>query len=1087
MTTSLTKTTSKTKAKSWIKNLLLMVLIFKITPISAQQLKNLTGTIYDAKTQEAVVGASVTAKNGSTIKGVVSDEKGSFSLDIDDKIAKITVSSVGFRTQDIALKSTTNLTIYLEAGIDLSEVVVTALGLERKSKSLGYAVQQLDGAELNKVKSANFLDNLTGKVAGLTVISGSSGVGSTSKITIRGEASFTNTNPLFVVDGIPINNNTVVNTTNDDANGFMEVDFGNGAMEVNQDDIETVTVLKGASAAALYGTRASNGAIIIKTKNGAKHKGIGISFNSTSFLETPFQLPQFQNTYGLGNSGKYAYKDGLGAGINDNITYSYGPRLDAGLNIAQYDSPVTLPDGRTVRAADNALYSGQAITPTPFVAFPNNLSDFYGTGTTFINNLAFTAGNDKYNARLSLTNFDSKSYIPGVDLKRKTVSTAFNFNPTSKLKITSNINYINSASTNRPATKYGSENINYALVAWFGRSNNIEPLKNYWQPGLENVQQYSYNYTFFDNPYFTLYENRNGFGRDRVFGNLSARYEFTPELSLAIRSGMDYSNEDRTFRRAFSSNRFKTGAYAEQSIFFREVNSDFLLNYAKNIGDFSVDISTGGNRMEQKASFEQIQASTLAQPGVYALTNAASPLEYFTNVGRKRINSVYGIAKLGYKDFLYVDITGRNDWSSALATSTSSANTSFFYPSVSAGFVVSNVVKLPSQISFFKVRGSFAKVGNDANPFQTNGAFVARTPVNGLPSFSSQNLIPNANLKPESITSVEIGTDIRFFDDRLKLDLTYFNALNENQIISLPISTTSGYAQQSINGGAVRSKGLEAILEVIPVKTRDFMWRTTANFSTYRNIVESLPQSANTITLAYNSIYDNINQTVWYQAQVGGRLGDMWGTGYQRTENGDFLIKDGRYVVNNNLIKLGNYNPDFSVGLNNAFSYKNFNFSFLLDWRQGGKVVSRTLALAAVGGQLKETENRPDAGIVAKGVVNTGTTEKPVYQPNTTAVTAETYYRMYYDRNHEENNTYDASFVKIREVQIGYQFPKAALKGFCENITLSLVGRNLYAFSKISHFDPEQFGFQQQKLVSGVEDMSYPTTRSIGFKLGVTF
>ena len=266
------------------------------------------------------------------------------------------------------------------------------------------------------------------------------------------------------------------------------------------------------------------------------------------------------------------------------------------------------------------------------------------------------------------------------------------------------------------------------------------------------------------------------------------------------------------------------------------------------------------------------------------------------------------------------------------------------------------------------------------------------------------------------------------------------------------------------------------------------MWRATANFSTYTNIVESLPKSANTITLAYNSIYDNINQTVWYQAQVGGRLGDMWGTGYQKNENGDFVIgKDGRYIVNNNLIKLGNYNPDFSVGLNNAFSYKNFNFSFLLDWRQGGKVVSRTLALAGVAGQLKETENRPDAGIVAKGAVNVGTTDKPVYQPNTTAVSAETYYRMYYDRNHEENNTYDASFVKIREIQFGYQFPKSFLNDFFESVNISLVGRNLYAFSKIPHFDPEQFGFQQQKLVSGVEDMSYPTTRSFGFKLGVTF
>jgi TonB-linked SusC/RagA family outer membrane protein len=1061
-----------------------------LTPLSifAQKNKTVTGTVYDAKTRQGVAGASLKAQSGDKTYGTFTDKNGLFSLEMAENITKISVTLIGYTTQDVKISDNQPIVVYLEEGVELLEAVVTALGLERQSKSLGYAVQQLDGAELSKVKSANFLDNLAGRVAGVTVTGGSSGVGSSTKINIRGESSFTNTNPLFVVDGIPINNNTVVNTSNDDANGFMEVDFGNGAMEVNQDDIASVTVLKGASAAALYGTRASNGVIIIKTKNGATSKGTGISFNTSVFMETPFRLPQFQNTYGLGNSGKYAYKDGLGGGINDNITYSYGPRLDAGLQIAQFDSPVSLPDGSVVRAADNALYKNLPITPTPFVAHPNNLKDFYETGHTFINNLSFTTGNAKSNMRLSMTDLNSQSYIPGVDLKRRTIAAALNFNPVEQLTISSNINYIHASSKNRPATKYGSENINYAMVAWFGRSNSIESLKNYWQPGLENVQQFSYNYTFFDNPYFTLYENRNGFGRDRMLGNISARYAFTPALSIALRSGMDYSDEDRTFRRSFSTNRFKTGAYAEQNVFFREINTDVLLNYSKTMRDFSFDISAGANRMDQQNAFEQIQTTSLAQAGVYALTNAAAPLEYFTNVGRKRINSVYGIAKLGFRDLLYVDITGRNDWSSALATTYSAANTSFFYPSVSAGLVLSNWMTLPEQISFFKVRGSFARVGNDTNPFQTNGAYVARTNVNGQPTFSEQNLIPNAGLKPESITSVELGTDIRFFDDRLKLDVTYFDALNKNQIISLPISITSGYTQQNINGGSVRTKGWEAVIEWMPVRTKHFTWHSALNFTTYRNTVESLPQSAKTITLAYNSIYDNVNQTVWYQVQEGGRLGDMWGTGYLRNTEGDLIVgADGRYIVNNNLIKLGNYNPDFMVGLNNNISFKNFHLSFLIDWRQGGAVVSRSLALAGVAGQLIETENRPTEGIVAEGVVNIGSPEAPVYQANTKAIPAESYYRMYYDRNHEEHNTYDASYVKIREIQFGYQLPQTFFKGFFEDVNLSLVARNVFAFSKIPHFDPEQFGFQQQKLVSGVEDMSYPTTRSIGVKLNVNF
>ena len=304
----------------------------------------------------------------------------------------------------------------------------------------------------------------------------------------------------------------------------------------------------------------------------------------------------------------------------------------------------------------------------------------------------------------------------------------------------------------------------------------------------------------------------------------------------------------------------------------------------------------------------------------------------------------------------------------------------------------------------------------------------------------------------------------------------------------MQLDVYSGYGQQSINGGAVRSKGVEVVLDLTPIRINVFSWRSTFNFSTYQNIVEKLPILGQTITLAYNRIYDNVNQTVWYQVKEGGRVGDMYGTGYLKNDKGEFIIgKDGRYIVDNNLRKLGNYTPDFMVGFNNTLNYKNFQMSFLFDWRQGGKVVSRTLALAAVGGQLIETEDRPDAGIIAKGVVNMGTAENPNYQPNTTAVSAETYYRMYYDRNHEENNTYDASYLKLREVLIGYELPKGWFKNRIEGINVSLIGRNLYAFSTIPHFDPEQFGFQGQKMISGVEDMSYPTTRSFGVKLGVTF
>ncbi|MCC3155503.1 SusC/RagA family TonB-linked outer membrane protein [Hymenobacter sp. BT770] len=1052
--------------------------------------QKLTGQVVDGASSQPIPGATVQVKR--TQAGTLTNAAGTFTLTNLQSADTLIVRSLGYELQKVEYTGQTTLTVKLVAGLALNEVVVTALGLERNAQSLGYAVQKVDGRQVSEVKAANFLDNLAGKVAGVLVTGGSTGVGASSRIVIRGESSFTNNNPLFVVDGIIINNATVVNRVDDDANGFQEIDFGNGAGEINPDDVASVSVLKGASAAALYGTRAANGVILITTKDGsAAGRGIGVSFNSTFYAEQPFQLPQFQNTYGQGNSGVFKYGDGLGGGINDNISYSYGPRLDAGLLIPQYDSPVTLPNGQVVRGADTKLYSGLPITPTPFVSHPNNLKDFYQTGHTAINNLAVSGGSNKGSYRLSYTDLNSQSIIPGVDLQRKTLAARLQFEPIRRLKFSSSINYINSASKNRPATKYGSENINYALSAWLGRQTNVNSMKQYWQPWLEGIQQFSYNYTYFDNPYFTLYENRNSFNRDRLIGNLAVTGELANNLTLMVRSSMDYSNENRQFRRAFSSNRFKSGAYAENNVFFREVNTDFLLDYTRSLGPLSLDVSAGGNRMDQLASFDQFQALTLAQPGVFKLNNAASPVEVYQQSARKRINSLYALAKLGYKDVLFVDITGRNDWSSALATPSSTANTSFFYPSASASWVLSNQFRLPAAVSFAKVRASAANVGNDTRPYQTAGVYNARNPVFSQPAFSDQSTIANTNLKPESITSLEAGADVRFFGDRLGFDLTYYDARTKNQILSLPIAIPTGYSERVINGGEVRSRGIEAVVSATPVLTNRFRWNTTLNFSRNRTTVVSLPAEAGTLTLGYNRIYDNVNQTVWYQVRQGDRMGDMWGTGYLRSPQGDFIVgSNGQYIADNTLKKLGNYNPDFMVGLSNQFSVGNVNLGFLLDWRQGGVLVSRTLALAGVAGQLKETADRPDAGIVAKGVVNVGTPENPNYQPNTKAIPAETYYRMYYDRNNEENSTYDASYVKLREVTLGYTVPQAAWlarKLRTQQLTIALVGRNLVAFSHIPHFDPEQTSFQQNQLQTGVEDMTYPTSRNVGLKLSANF
>ena len=1068
---------------------ILVTVIFNLSLLYSQSL-TFSSVIKDTLSNEALVGVSVWIEG--TSMGTTTDNQGFFSLKIDKSISlKLIISSIGYKKKKLK-SNQIGAIIYLEPEtLNLDELVVTALGLERDSKDLGYAIQRIDAQAINQVQASNFTDNLAGKFAGVTVSQGVTGIGSTSKITIRGEASFINNNPLFVVDGIPINNATNVNFTNDAAAGFQEIDFGNGAMDLNAENIENISVLKGPAAAALYGTRAANGVIVITTKSGSDQLNtgkLGIQFSSNTSFETAFQLPESQNKYGQGNSGNFAFINGLGAGVNDNISYSWGPLLNSGIFTTQFDSPVQLADGRTVRGGDIAVHGGATITPTELKSYPNNLADFYQIGSAKTNALAFSQGFKKGNIRVSLSDTQSDAIIPGVNLNRRSVSTKLNLNPNSKLSINSSLNYIYSDSDNRPSNGYGSENVNYALVAWGPRSLNINALKAYWQPDLKGIQQYSFNYTYFDNPYFTLLENRNSFERDRFFGMISAKYEITYHLIFQIRSGMDYLNEDRKFRRAFSSNRFVNGAYANHKVDFRENNTDVLLNYSVKKQKIGFDISLGANRMDQHFSSLQLQTLRLAQAGIYSLSNAASPIESFENSSKKRINSVYGLSKLSFENWVFVDISARNDWSSALANPISAGNSSFFYPSVSASFILSEKFNLPKMISFAKLRANWAQVGNDTEPYQTSGVFIAQTPVNGLPTFSGQNSIPNPQIKPEKTSSFEIGADLRFWENRLRFDVTYYQAKTENQIISLPAAISSGYSQRVINGGLVNSHGIELIAGITAIRKTDFTWDLQFNFSKNIAIVESLPSEIERLTLAYSRIYDNVNQTVWYQVAEGDRLGDMYGTGYKRNENGDFIVDaNGLYIADNTLKKLGNYNPDFILVTSNEIQYKNFSFGFLLDWRYGGILISRTRALATVAGQLKETEHRPERGIIAEGVVNLGTNENPIWQANTKAIAAETYYRMKFDRNHEENNTYDATYLKLREMHVGYSIKNASFLKSGQEINLSIYGRNLWAWSEIPHFDPEQLAVQGNQFVSGVEDMSYATSRSIGVQVKFDF
>lgn len=1064
----------------------LLILFFYSDTICAQS-RTISGTITEAETGITLSGCNIVQQG--TTNHAVSDGDGNYQISATGDSIVLVASFVGFNVQLRTVKSDTVNFEMKEAEWLLEEALVLAYNRLSPSERLSYSVQKLDNREIDAVKAPNFVDNLSGKLAGVNITQGASGVGSSSRISIRGENSFTNNDPLFVVDGVPINNTSAFNFTNAAAAGFQEVDFGNGAMEINSDDVESVTILKGPSAAAIYGSRAANGVVLLNLKRDTK-LGVSGSFSSSVFIDRPFSLPKFQNKYGQGNSGEFEFVDGLGAGINDNITYSWGPELDAGITIPQFDSPVNLPSGETVRGGDVAVHGGATITPTEFQSQPNNLSDFYQTGVTTINTASLKYGGDQAKARISFSDLNSDSFIPGVNLDRQNAGLGFVFDP-SNFKIDGSFNYIYSTSDNRPSSGYGSENINYSLVAWGPRSLNIESLKNYWQPGLEGLQQYSFNYTFFDNPYFILHENINAFDRDRIFGNIGIAYELATDFTLKFSSGVDYSSELRRFRRNYSTNRFRTGAYAEQEAQFREVNNTTTLQYDRQFKQTSVDVLLGINRMEQTVTSKQSQTLSLAQSGVFNFGNAAAPIEIFQNNRQKRINSLFAQVNWGFYDVLFIDFTARNDWSSALATPQSTANVSFLYPSVSLAYGFSEQLNLPEFISFAKLRAGWAQVGNDTDPYQTTAAFVSDVPYQSEPTFSAQDEIPNNNLLPEKTNAIELGLDLHLLDDRLRIDLTYYDSKTENQIISFPVPISSGYTERIVNGGAVRSKGWEIMADFYQRLGRDSWWKTRVNFSSNRSTVEELPEGADKITLAFSRVYDNENQTIWFQVEEGGEIGDMYGTGYLKNENGDFIINAaGQFIADNELKKLGNYNPDFVLGFSNAFGWKNWSLDFLLDWRKGGQILSRTLSLAGVAGQLEETLNRPEEGIIAEGVVNVGEEDDPVWEANATAVSAESYYRQYYDRNHEENNIYSASYLKLRQFSIGYNFyqgPNSNAFLGQTRLNISLIGRNIWAWSAIPHFDPEQFAVQGNQFISGVEDMSYPTARSLGVKVSLDF
>lgn len=1030
-----------------------------------------TGKVLD-ENKMPLPGASVTVLGGSN--GVAADFDGNFEIQLPQEDVVLVISYIGYLSQEInTLGKQAAEIILLPDSQQLDAVVVTALGIEREQKSLGYSSQELNSVAIAGAREPNLLNSMSGKVAGLQVTSSSSGIGGSARVSIRGDASLNinGNSPLFIVDGTPISNEIVGAS----GAGTQDVDYGNGAAEINPENIETINVLKGPAAAALYGSRAANGAVIITTKKGNSKDGkIGVSITTGITVDNVLVLPDWQNEYGQGNGGQFGFVDGKGAGSADGVDESWGPRLDSGLMIPQFDSPRT--DG--TRGGD--IYISDApITATPWVSNPDNVNDFFNTGFTKTNSIAVSKSGDLGNIRFSFQNLDQQGIVPNTDLERNTFNVSAGLHLTDKVRIDANINYIKSDSGNRPSLSYGTESVMY-LFAWYGRQINTNNLRDYWMPGMEGTQQFNYNYNYHDNPFFNVYENTNAQDKDRVYGNVSVTYDIDKHWKVMLRSGRDFYRELRTKKRAFSTQRFPLGYYREDNIFFEEVNTDFLVSYDNTFNEkWNLNISIGGNQLRRTQDYQQTVAPELINPGVYSFNNTRKPLEISANDEQKRINSLYGFARFAYDNYLYLDITGRNDWSSTLPTD----NNSYFYPSITLSAVFSDMLNMPEYVSFAKFRAAYAEVGNDTDPYKLRSFYSNENPFGPYPILTESNLIPNADLKPEITSSYEFGTDLRFFQSRLTLDATYYNSITKNQIISIDTDVASGYNSKLINAGEVRNYGFEAVLGVTPFRNDNFRWKALVNFATNKSEVTDLGGVDYTLT-ERNSVY--------IQAREGGSISAMYGRGFRRVEDqssphyGQMIIdENGIPLRTDDLVYQGDYAPDYTLGIYNSFKLKDFDFGFLFDTRQGGTVVSFTKTIASTSGQLKETLVGRETGIVADGVIEVSPGQ---YEPNTTNVDARTFNNRYYERDNVEAAKYDASYTKLREVTLGYTLPQRFINQLpITSARFSITGRNLILWTDNPHFDPETVAVSGGTLQPGIENMSFPSTRSFTFNLSVDF
>ncbi|GAA0878214.1 TonB-dependent receptor [Algoriphagus jejuensis] len=1007
-------------------------------------------------------GVNILVKGTST--GAVTNTNGDFSINAPDGNATLVFSFVGYISQEVTVQNRSVVNVMMEVDeSNLEEVVVTALGIEKSAKSLGFATSKVKSEELTINRTPNLMNALQGKVAGVNISGLGTGPGGTSKIRIRGQSSISGqNNPLIVINGVPIDNtNFGTNPGNSASDNSIGVrgggntsDGGDGLSSINPDDVQSMTILKGAAAAALYGSRAKDGVIMITTKTKGDSKGIGVTYNLNYTNETPLDFTDYQYEYGQGEQGVRPTTPNPTSG-----QWSFGEKFAPGMTQVLYD-------GITV----------------PYVPQKGIIGDFFRNGQNVTNSIALTSTGDKGGLSLSFANLESKGIVPNNTYNRKTLNLGFGYDLSPKFSFAGNINYSQEENTNAPNIGQQDNTIPVALYA-MANSMPLDILEQnaYNAIGDEIVYSRFRNRT---NPYFTLDKQFQNVRRDRIFGNVSVKYKILPWLSIQGRAGQDYWSRDQDYNnfptgqasRAPAPAGFVNGLYTQESRRFREINTDFLLNANKTFGDYTVNANFGGNHMQRRSDLNSVQVTDFVIRDLYTVQNgrAKDPLY---DLNERAVNSLYGSAEVSYKDRLFLHGTLRNDWFSTL----SPENRSIVYPSVSASWVFTESLST-SWLNFGKLRAAYAEVGSDSDVgaysdvlfYNVNANLLNGQPVGG----PLGGTLPNPNLRPMRIGETEIGFELSMFKSRISLDMAAYRKITTDQIVSAQISDASGFLNTSINSGQSSNKGIEALLTIVPFESDKFVWEST--FNAAYNVTEVLSLLTDTpgerITVGTHVFNGELRQI------VGMEMAQIAGFGFKRDEEGrKIFAANGLPIRTPDLINFGSALPKWIGGWNNSFNYKGVALSFLIDFKLGGKMLSGTNFNATRHGLHKMTLEGREGGVVGDGVNEAGET-------NTAVAPVQSYWEVVRSQALVEPVIYDAGYWKLRQITLSYDFTKhlPADQPF-KSIKLSLVANNVFMITKwVDNIDPESFGYSSDNLV-GMESTGLPTTRGLGFNLNVKF